>query len=40
MYGNGGGTMNHLENYYSNYDGEGRLLSKHGQVEYLTTMNI
>lgn len=30
--------MNHLENYYSNYDEEGRLLSRHGQVEYLTTM--
>ena len=23
--------MNHLENYYTNYDEEGRLLSKHGQ---------
>lgn len=30
--------MNHLENYYMNYDEEGRLLSKHGQVEYRTTM--
>lgn len=30
--------MNYLENYYSNYDEEGRLLSRHGQVEYLTTM--
>jgi hypothetical protein len=30
--------MNYLENYYSNYDEEGRLLSKHGQVEFLTTM--
>ena len=30
--------MNYLENYYTNYDEEGRLLSKHGQVEYLTTM--
>lgn len=29
--------MNYLENYYSNYDEEGRLLSQHGQVEYLTT---
>lgn len=27
-----------LTNFYSNYDEEGRLLSKHGQVEYLTTM--
>ncbi|MBO4834896.1 MAG: methyltransferase domain-containing protein [Lachnospiraceae bacterium] len=30
--------MNHLEEYYNNYDEEGRLLSRHGQVEYLTTM--
>lgn len=30
--------MNYLEDYYSNYDEEGRLLSRHGQVEYLTTM--
>ena len=30
--------MNYLENFYSNYDEEGRLLSRHGQVEYLTTM--
>ena len=30
--------MNHLENYYANYDEESRLLSKHGQVEYRTTM--
>ncbi len=27
-----------LTDYYSNYDEEGRLLSRHGQVEYLTTM--
>jgi ubiquinone/menaquinone biosynthesis C-methylase UbiE len=27
-----------LNAYYSNYDEEGRLQSKHGQVEYLTTM--
>lgn len=27
-----------LTQFYSNYDEEGRLLSKHGQVEYLTTM--
>ena len=31
-------TMNYLEDYYSHYDEEGRLLSRHGQVEYLTTM--
>ena len=30
--------MNYLEEYYNNYDEEGRLLSRHGQVEYLTTM--
>lgn len=30
--------MNHLEEYYNNYDEEGRLLYRHGQVEYLTTM--
>ena len=29
--------MNYLENYYNNYDEDGRLLSKHGQVEYITT---
>ena len=31
-------TLEALTNFYSNYDEEGRLLSKHGQVEYLTTM--
>lgn len=30
--------MNFLEEYYNNYNEEGRLLSRHGQVEYLTTM--
>ena len=30
--------MDFLEEYYNNYDEEGRLLSRHGQVEYLTTM--
>lgn len=30
--------MNYLEEYYSNYDEEGRLLIQHGQVEYITTM--
>ena len=30
--------MNYLEEYYNMYDEEGRLLSRHGQVEYLTTM--
>lgn len=31
-------TLKVLTEFYSNYDEEGRLLSKHGQVEYLTTM--
>ena len=30
--------MNYLEEYYNKYDEERRLLSRHGQVEYLTTM--
>ena len=29
--------MNYLEEYYNNYNEEGRLLSQHGQVEYITT---
>jgi ubiquinone/menaquinone biosynthesis C-methylase UbiE len=29
---------NKLEEYYNNYDEEGRLLRKYGQVEYITTM--
>ncbi len=31
-------AMSYLEDYYNNYNEEGRLLSRHGQVEYLTTM--
>lgn len=31
-------TMGLLEEYYNQRDEEGRLLSQHGQVEYLTTM--
>ena len=31
-------TIQALNQFYSSYDEEGRLLSKHGQVEYLTTM--
>ena len=31
-------TLKILSEFYANYDEEGRLLSKHGQVEYLTTM--
>lgn len=30
--------MSYLDEHYNNYDEEGRLLSQHGQVEYLTTM--
>ena len=30
--------MNHIDNYYSNYDEDGRLGLKWGQVEFLTTM--
>lgn len=29
--------MDGLKNYYETFDEEGRLLSRHGQVEYLTT---
>lgn len=29
--------MNYLEEFYNRYDEENRLLSRHGQVEYLTT---
>lgn len=31
-------TLEILTKFYSGYDEDGRLLSKHGQVEYLTTM--
>ena len=31
-------TINILTDFYTNYDEDGRLLSKHGQVEYRTTM--
>jgi len=31
-------VIGYLENYYNNYDEEGRLLSNHGKVEFLTTM--
>lgn len=30
--------IKYLAEYYGNYDEDGRLLSKHGQVEFLTTM--
>jgi ubiquinone/menaquinone biosynthesis C-methylase UbiE len=30
--------IKYLTEYYSNYDEDGRLTSKHGQVEFLTTM--
>ena len=29
--------MDYLKNYYNNYDEESRLLTQHGQVEYITT---
>ena len=29
--------MDYLESYYNSYDEEGRLLSQHGRVEYITT---
>ena len=32
-------TKDYLTNYYERYDEEGRLTSKHGMVEYITTMN-
>lgn len=31
-------TLKLLTDFYSNYDEDGRLLSRHGQVEFLTTM--
>ena len=31
-------TLDILTQYYANYNEEGRLLSRHGSVEYLTTM--
>ncbi|MBE6572229.1 MAG: class I SAM-dependent methyltransferase [Ruminococcaceae bacterium] len=31
-------TKEYLINYYENYDEDGRLTSKHGRVEYITTM--
>ena len=30
--------LKYLTEYYNNYDEEGRLISKYGQVEFLTTM--
>lgn len=31
-------NMSEIENYYANYNEDGRLTSRHGQVEFLTTM--
>ena len=31
-------TKEYLIDYYENYDEDGRLTSKHGRVEYITTM--
>ncbi len=33
-------TKEYLAKYYENYDEDGRLLSKHGAVEYITTMKF
>ena len=33
-------TQDHITRYYSNYDEDGRLLSRRGQVEYRTTMRF
>lgn len=30
--------INYIEQHYDNYDEDSRLLSKHGRVEYLTTL--
>ncbi len=32
------GDKDYIVNYYEHYDEDGRLLTRHGQVEYLTTM--
>ncbi len=32
--------MDYLNEFYANYNEEGRLLSRHGQVEYRTTMKV
>lgn len=31
-------TKDYLTNYYERYDENGRLISKHGMIEYITTM--
>lgn len=31
-------AKDYLADYYEKYDEEGRLVSKHGMVEYITTM--
>ena len=33
-------TFDALTEFYNNYDEEGRLLSRHGSVEFLTTMCV
>ena len=37
-YEGGKSVIEEIRNYYDNYDEDGRLLPRHGQVEYLTTM--
>ena len=32
-------TNNYLKDFYNNYDEDGRLLTRYGMVEYITTMN-
>ena len=32
-------TKDYLTNYYERYDENGRLISKHGMIEYITTMD-
>ena len=31
-------TNNYLKDFYNNYDEDGRLLTRYGMVEYITTM--
>lgn len=33
-------TKDYLTNYYERYDENGRLISKHGMVEYISCFNI
>ena len=33
-------SYDYLNTYYENYDEDGRLASRHGSVEFLTTMHL